>query len=233
MLSFVLSAFLSFSTVPAPRADVHVIIETERAYMGAVTKSQVEYWLGPKTTWTSQRGRVVIVRRDLGVRWRLDPAKKTYVEEKLAETPPAPPDLPADDIHSARFGYEPEYDWALEPAGRATVAGRDCRAFVAHGEADYAETDLRFAIGERLAVETVPDVNQLLVDQARWASVQRFLTSVVRGRENGCLMSYEETNEPAIAPTIVMRAKVTLLDVGEAPPKIYEVPEGFTKAPSL
>src|SRR5512137_1236305 len=92
--------FSASSAVPPPLA-VHVVIDTERAYMGAVQKAQIEYWLASDKTRVSQRGRVTISRRDLGVRWRLDPAKKTYVEEPLAAPTPEP-SPPGDDIHTAR-----------------------------------------------------------------------------------------------------------------------------------
>jgi hypothetical protein len=220
--------FSAVSAVPPPVAT-HVVIDTERSYMGAVQKTQIEYWLAPDKTWVSQRGRVTISRRDLGVRWRLDPGKKTYLEEPLVA--PAPePSPPGDDIHTARFDYEPDFEWSVTSAGRTSVAGRDCREYSADGQADYSHTTIRFAIGPRVSLKTDPDVNRLLAGLARYESVSRFLRDAALTRGNGCLMSYEETLEPAIAPTIVQRAKVSTLETVPPPAGIFDVPEGFAKA---
>jgi hypothetical protein len=230
--AFVLLVLLSAALPAPPLQATHVVIDTERAYMGAVTRGQVEYWLAPDKTWVSRRGRITITRRDLGVRWRLDPATKTYVEDKL--TPPSPATAPAPapgtEIHSARFDYEPEFDWTVAPGGRVTVAGRNCREFSAEGHADYAETRLRFAVGARVSVKTEPDVNQLLAAQSSYESVQRFLQEASRTRGNGCLMSYEESYEAAIAPTMATRVRISTLEIVQAPAKIFEVPDGFTRA---
>jgi hypothetical protein len=229
ILPFILPGLLPVLSPPAP-AVVHVVIDTERAYMGAVQKASIEYWLSPDRTWVSQRGRITITRRDLGIRWRIDPAKKTYVEEKLGP-PPAPAKPTAgDDIHSARFNYEPVFNWTVTPAGRAMVAGRDSRTFTAEGEADYARTRVGFAIGPRVRLETDPDVNTLIAGLARLDSVTTFLRDAARTRGNGCLMSYEETQEPAIAPTIIQRVTMRLLETVPAPGGIFDVPAGFTKA---
>jgi hypothetical protein len=225
ILHLLLSAL---SAVPPPVA-VHVVIDTERAYMGAVQKTQIEYWLAPDKTWVSQRGRVTISRRDLGVRWRLDPAKKTYLEEPLA-APTAEPSPPANDIHSARYDYEPDYEWSVTPVGRTTVTGRDCREYSADGQADYSQTTLKFAIGPRLAFKTDPDINQILAGLARFESVSRFLRDAARTHGNGCLMSYEETLEPAIAPTIIQRARISTLETVPLPAGIFDVPDGFARA---
>lgn len=226
ILSLLLLAFPAAS----PSRAVHVVIDTERAYMGAVQKAQIEYWLAPDMTWVSQRGRVTISRRDLGVRWRLDSAKKTYVEEKLtppaAETPP-----PGDDIHTARFDYEPEFDWKVASTGHATVAGRKGREYSAEGQADFGQTAIRYAIGPHVAFATDPDVNLLLAGLARLESVSRFLRETAVKRGNGCLMSYEETQEPAIAPTIIQRVKISTLDIVAPPAGLFDVPDGYTKAP--
>ena len=129
--------YLLFSALPAvpPPVAVHVVIDTERSYMGAVQKTQIEYWLAPDKTWVGQRGRVTIARRDMGVRWRLDPVKRTYIEEPLAAPTPEP-SPPGDDIHAARFDYEPEFEWSVTPGARTTVAGSECREFSADGQAD-------------------------------------------------------------------------------------------------
>jgi len=230
ILPVILAVLLPAAPPPAPPAAVHVVIDTERAYMGAVQKAQIEYWLAPDRTWVSQRGRVTITRRDLGVRWRLDPAKKTFVEEKLQPLP-APEKPPAgDDIHSARFDYEPAFDWTVAQSGRTTVAGRDCRAFTAEGQADFGQTAVRFAVGPRVPLKTDPDVNQLLAGLAGLESVGQFLRDAARTRGNGCLMSYEETQEPAIAPTIIQRVKIGTLEIVPPLAGIFDVPDGFTKA---
>lgn len=215
--------------VPAPPPAVHVVVDTERAYMGSVQKMQFEYWLAAEKTWASQRGRITITRRDLGLRWRLDQAKKTFVEEKLTP-PPTDTQAPAGNIHSARFDYEPEFAWTLTAAGSTEVAGRKCSRFAAEGEADYAHTALVVAIGPRVPVKTEPDVNQLLSGLARLESVSRFVRDETRKRGNGCLMSFEETQEPAIAPTIIQRVRISTLETVQPPAGIFEVPDGYTKA---
>lgn len=225
----ILCTLLSAKSAAPPPAAIHVVIDTERAYMGSVRKAQIEYWLAPDKTWVSQLGRITITRRDLGVRWRLDAAKKTYAEEKL-QPPPAPQKPPAGDIRSARFDYQPEFDWTVAQSGRPTVAGRECREFSAEGQADFARTALTFAIGPRVPPKTDPDVNELLAGHAGTESVSRFLREAARTHGNGCLMSYEETQEPAIAPTIIQRVKISTLETLPPPPGIFDLPAGFTKA---
>jgi hypothetical protein len=225
----ILSLLLSASSTAPPPGAVHVVIDTERAYMGSVQKAQTEYWVAADRTWVSQRGRVTIIRRDLGVRWRLDPAKKTYVEEKLTPSAPeAPP--PGDDIHSARFDYEPRFEWTVTPGARVTVAGRKCREFSAAGQADFAETSLRFSIGPRVSLKTERDVNQILAGLAQYESATRFLQDAARTRGNGCLMSFEEAIEPAIAPTIIQRARISTLEIVPPPAALFDPPGGYSKA---
>lgn len=175
LLNLILFVLVGAARTPAPPSAtaVHVVIETERVYMGAVTKGQVEYWLAPDRTWVSRRGRITITRRDLGVRWRLDPSAKTYVEDKLrppSSAPAAAAAAPGTEIHSARFDYEPQFAWTVTPSNRVTVASRTCREFSAEGHADYAETRLpdRYHVSEirtRVTSELEPR------DRA-WRSVQ-------------------------------------------------------------
>jgi hypothetical protein len=226
--SAILSLLLSASSIAPPPGAVHVVIDTERAYMGSVQKTQTEYWLAADRTWVSQRGRVTITRRDLGIRWRLDPAKKTYVEEKLAPPPQAPP--PGDDVHTARFDYEPRFEWTVRRGGRVNVAGRQCREFSAAGQADFAQTSLRLSIGPRVTLKTERDVNQILAGLAQYESTTGFLQDAARTRGNGCLMSFEETMEPAIAPTIIQRARISTLEIVPPPAGIFDPPGGYSKA---
>ena len=229
-LPIVITAWLSVGAAAPPPTAVHVVIDAERAYMGAVQKRQIEHWLAPDMSWTNDRGRVTITRRDLGVRWRLDAAAKSYAEEKLS-TPSGPAAPPAgDDIHTARFDYEPEFDWTITPGARMTVAGRPAREYTALGHADYARSALRFALGSRVTVETTPDVNRLLADLVQVESVSLFLRNTTRARGNGVILSFEETDEPAIAPTIVQRATVSTLEVIAPPVGIFDLPAGFSKA---
>ncbi len=225
----ILSVLLSVVLPAPPPPAVHVVIETERAYMGSVQKYQIEYWLASDRSWVSQRGRIIVTRRDLGVRWLLNPAKKTYVESKLAPAAPEP-SPPGDDIHSARFDYEPVYDWTIAATGPVTVAGQKCREFNAAGEADFARTSMTLAIGPRVSVKTDLDVNLLLAGFGRYESVSRFLRETVQKQGAGCLMSFREVQEPAIAPTIDQRMTITILEVLAPPAGMFDVPDGYTKA---
>ena len=226
-----LFAFLSVCLAAPPRAAIHAVVEAEFAFSGATRRTETEYWLAPDRAWVKQQSRITITRRDLGVRWRLDPAKRTYEEEKLPTAAPREPVAEARDIATARFDYEPAFDWTTGPKGQeATVAGRVCRQFSAHGEADYAYTNIRFAIGPRITLKTELEINRLLASQARTSAAERFLAEAGPTHGNGCLMSFEETYEAAIASGMIRRAKFSLLEQVQAPPGIFDVPEGFTRA---
>ena len=228
-LPIVITAWLSVGAAAPPPTAVHVIIDAERAYMGAVQKRQIEHWLASEMNWANDRGRITITRRDLGVRWRIDPAKKSYTEEPLS-TPTAPAAPSADeDVRTARFDYEPEFDWTVTPGARTEVVGRAAREYTAQGHADFAQTTVRFVVGARVTPKTDPDVNGLLAGLALVDSIARFLRDAAHARGNGALLSFEETDEPAIAPTMVQRAKISTLEVAAPPAGIFDLPSGFSK----
>ena len=79
-------------------------------------------------------------------------------------------------------------------------------------------------------MKTERDVNQILAGLAQYESTTGFLQDAARTRGNGCLMSFEETMEPAIAPTIIQRARISTLEIVPPPAGLFDPPGGYSKA---
>ncbi len=111
----------------------------------------------------------------------------------------------------------------------STIAGRPCREFVATGDADYAESRVSF-----WACDPLPGVTRNPTDTVsaplRSASVKKMIFDTLAKHGGAWLLAAEEQQEPAIAPTIVMRVRVETLEAVTAPPGTFDMPPTFKKA---
>jgi hypothetical protein len=71
------------TTIEPSPAGLHVIIEREFIYLAATNTSRLEQWLAGDKTYEKRGDQVSIIRKDLGVRWILDVARKSYSERAL------------------------------------------------------------------------------------------------------------------------------------------------------
>jgi len=214
--------------------DLHVVMRAEFVYMANTRVTSTEWWASEKKSMTRQGDRLSIVREDLGVAWRASVKEGTYTERPLppAGTPaaPPPPAKAAVDMRTAGFEWEPAYEWTVKATGQtSTVAGRACREFAAAGDADYAEARASF-----WACEPLPGVgrspNDAVVAALYSPSTRRMILDTLAKEGGAWVLAAEEQQEPAIAPTIVMRVRVETLEAGAAPPGTFDLPPSFKKA---
>ncbi len=230
-LIFVLS--LVAAGVPPPLAqapsDLHVVFERQFNYMSSIRTTPTDWWVAPGKSATRSGDRLTIRRDDLGIRWRVDLKAATYEEAKIEAAPPAPA-ADKEDIHTAGFNYEPDYEWQVSQTGQtSTLAGRPCRQFVASGDADYSEATVKFWLCEPIA-----GVNHAVTSQVTGGlfsdSSRRMVIDTAAKQGNAWALGIEETLQPAISPTIVMTVTVKSLEAAAAPAGTFELPANVKKA---
>jgi hypothetical protein len=145
---------------------------------------------------------------------------------------PAPPpdDARNVDIHTAGYDWEPEYDWSVKASGRSsTITGRSCREFVATGDADYAEAHVSF-----WACDPLPGVSRnptdLVAAPLGSGSAKKMIFDTLAKHGRAWLLAAEEQQEPAIAPTMVIRVRVETLEAAAAPPGTFDLPPALKKS---
>jgi hypothetical protein len=217
---------------PSP-PDLHIVFRSEFVYMSSTRTTTNEWWLSDGRSLARQGDRLTIYREDLGVAWRASVKAGTYVETKI---PPAgqsaPPSPAADakvDMRTAGYDWEPAYDWSVKASGQSlTIAGRPCREFVATGDADYAEARVSF-----WACDPLPGVARNPTDTVaaplRSGSAKKMIFDTLAKHGRAWLLAAEEQQEPAIAPTMVMRVRVETLEAVTAPAGTFDLPATFKK----
>jgi len=221
---------------------LHVVIEREFTFLASTRTMLSERWIADDRMYAKSGDIVSITRKDLGVRWIIDGAKRTYTEMPLsgpsadrpaAPEPPSSPTVakPAEDLREAGFRYEPAYEWTVtDTPETSTINGRLCIRVVAAGDADYAETNLALWYCPRSEADKAGDQNVPFLNMIRDDSIKTFLESQQRKRGNPILMSYEETTEPSISPVMVTRIRIKTLESVPAPAGLFNVPIGVSKA---
>jgi hypothetical protein len=232
VLSFWLVRALAWQAAPPP--DLHVVFRSEFVFMSSTRTTVNESWLSDGKSMARQGDRLNISREDLGVAWRANVKAGTYTETKIPPAGQAPPPPPAADpkvdMHTAGYDWEPGYEWSVKASGQSsTIAGRPCREFVAVGDADYAEARVSF-----WACDPLPGVARNPTDTVaaplRSDSVKKMIFDTLAKRGGAWLLAAEEQQEPAIAPTMVMRVRVETLEAVTAPAGTFDVPPTFKKA---
>ncbi len=227
VVGFWLAAMVSLPVSP-PSSDLHLLVESQFVYLSAVRTTTIETWIAQGKTASRLGDRLTIRREDLAVRWRIDLKAGTYTEDKL--TPAGPPLPPKPDIHTAGYDYEPEFDWVTREGGQEmTIAGRPCAQFVSTGDADYAEATVKFWV-----CEPIPGVshavNDSMLSSMRSQSARKMVLETAAKRGKGWVLAVEETQEPAIAPTLTMKITAKTLEAAPLPPETFELPANVKKA---
>ncbi len=211
----------------APPPDLHVVVSSQFHYLSSVRPTTLDVWMSDGKRATKIGDRVAIRREDLGVTWRIDVKGGTYTEDKIVASPP--PEPAKEDIHTAGFEYEPEFDWQLAETGeKSTIAGRPCRRTVATGDADYAQTTVSFWSCDAIA-GVGHRVTDLVVGMLRSRSAAKMVADTA-AKSGAWVLSVEETQEPAIAPTMTITASVTSLEATAAPAGTFDLPANVKKA---
>jgi hypothetical protein len=209
--------------------DIHVKSETSRFYMDFERKDVNELWLTEGKSCRKVSNRLYITREDLGVRWLVDPAKKSYLEVKLdaAQQPRAGA---GEDIHTVGMYYNPEYDWELkDTAEEKEIEGYRCRRYEAVGEADFAGIVSSYWICEDESAPGGRLYGEYMMEQVKNDPQRPKLSTLLKEHKGAFPVYREETIENAIAPTMVYKIKLLVLEEAEAPAGIYEIPDGYTK----
>jgi len=215
-----------------PPPDLHIVFRSEFVYQASTRATSNEWWVSDGKSLARQGDRLSIYREDLGVVWRASVKAGTYTETKLPPAGQSAPPPAADkvDMHTAGYEWEPAFDWVVKASGQSsTIAGRPCREFVATGDADYAEARVSF-----WGCDPVPGVTRNPTDTVaaplRSVSAKRMIFDTLAKHGGAWLLAAEEQQEPAIAPTMVMRVRVETLEAATAPPGTFDLPPAFKKA---
>ncbi len=228
LIGFWLSAMMSLPFSP-PASDVHLLVESQFNYLSSVRTTTVETWSSQGKTATKLGDRLTIRREDLGVRWRVDLKAGTYIEDKLPPTAPAP-DPRKEDIHTAGYDYEPEFDWTTRETGeKSAIAGQPCRQFVANGDADYAESTVKFWVCEPITGVTYA-MNDAVLGMMRSDDARKMVVQTATKLGRGWVLGVEETQQPPIAPTLVMTISVKTIEATPLPATTFELPPNVKKA---
>ncbi len=212
---------------PAPPSDLHVVFEYQFNYMSMKRATTTEMWTAPGRSAARVGDRLTIDREDLGVRWRVDVKAGTYVEDKISTAPSAPP-VKREDIHTVGYDYyEPDYEWTVREVGSSMTSGRPCRDFVGAGDADYAEATVKFSLCQ--PIEGATFTNDAIVTQLRSESARKMIANAAVGQK-AWVLKVEETQEPAVAGTIVVTIAIKTLETMPAPPGTFDLPANVKKA---
>jgi hypothetical protein len=231
VLFAVLAGVLSWPAPPPP--DLHVVFRAEFVYMSSTRPLTNEWWASAGKSSARQGDRLTIVRDDLGLIWRVNVKTGTYTETKRppgGQPEPAPPAAGSVDMHTAGYDWEPRYDWTVRTSGRtSSIAGRPCREFVADGHADFAEAHASF-----WGCEPLPGVRRnptdVVVNGLRNDSTKTMILDALAKHGGAWLLAAEEQQEPAIAPTMILRVRVETLAATTAPPGTFDLPPAVKKA---
>ena len=224
-----LTAVFVFSSLGFLGAEVHVKSETSRLYMDFERRDTYELWLAEGKSYSKVRDRIVITREDLGVRWYIEPARKTYMEIKLGEGSGSGEEEP-EDIHTVGQYYYPEYDWEVKDTGEERVInGFRCRLFSAVGDADYADIKAEYWLCLDKNAAGGATYGAYMRKQFQGDRQRPGLFDLLRKHDGGFPVFREETIENAIAPTMVYKIRLLELREAEAPDGIFDLPEGFKK----
>jgi len=241
LLAVVLTVLTTPSLQDPQPVGLHFVIERDFIYMAATRTLRSEHWISGDKAYQKLGDMVVITRKDLGVRWVVNSAAKTYTERplKVAGSPSGQEKASVvpgassvqEDLRTAGFRYEPVYDWTITETGEAqNLNGRSCSKVTALGDADYAESKLVLWLCPREGSDSIGDSNTAVLDLIRSDSIRKLVEEQLAKRGNPILMSFEENTEPAIAPTTIVRIRIKTLESAPVPAGLFDLPAGVQKS---
>ncbi len=241
-----LAALVLFLAAPLVAGDVHSVFTSGTSWYGRETSATTENWVGPDKEYHKKTYEISIVRRDLGVRWSLNPADKTYVEYPLAGKPPAKPGAkPAraaaapesaaeKEKEDLRFvgllsTSEPDFEWSdRELGGTEAVAGIPCRLFLVRGDADFASIEIRLGIAPEAAGTMPPPAEFQDVFRRDREALER-VEKVMAGFPKGALLKMSLAADPPIGDIRKASLELEVFEEKAAPAGIYDLPAGYKK----
>jgi hypothetical protein len=229
-LFYVLGMLALIGPPQEQRTVLHFVVESQFIFMASTQTTIAEYWITDDKTYEKRGTRVMISRKDRGVRWVIDTQKGTYSETRL--TSPAKNETRLEDIHTAGFSYEPEFAWTVADSAEAsTINGRACRLTVATGTDDFAEMTLKLWLchTDRPALERKANGSVLDIARFRYQNPVTFATELLSKRPDILLMSLEATVEPPISSTMAHRVVVRTIENAVPPAGIFDLPSGIQK----
>jgi len=198
--------------------------------MSRVRTFDQEVWAGSRVGRVVEGDRITIARDDRGLTWRLSAKANTYTESPRKPATAAPPPPQALDMRTAGWEWEAAYSWSTKESGQqGTLLGRPCREFVADGDADYAEARVTFWACEALpGAPAAP--NDAVLSRLRSDSCRAMILDTLAAHGGLWVLQVEEKQEPAIAPTLIIRARAEKLEVVTVSAGLFELPADARKA---
>ncbi len=227
-----LAGILAAGALPL-RADVHVVTEMSRTYMGQnYPPRATEVWVGKDAAATRNRGITVIARFDRKTLITVSERSKKSFEEPLEPTAKSPSAPAPERIQEAGFGYySPAYDWTVrETAEAKTIGGLACRRVVAIGDADFAEETREMWVASETPIDLAAYRAFVDRDPDPARSALAAASPLLR---SGFVMEEKRTSEHSIAHTMTILFRTTVLESAAPPAGIYDPPPGYAKAKSL
>jgi hypothetical protein len=244
-ISFFLNG-LSFISIPEATAsdvssnvswgahDIHLVIETIRTYMDHTIKYTDEYWLADNKTYQKRNHRVFITRKDLGLIWSIDSREKTYSERKIeiqsdleeeSKDKSEHNEAQKENIHSLRFSYEPDYDWEIKESDEVEdINGFPCNLFLAEGDADFSEINLKFWVSIESEFPGAEELHNFMLERLEGDIEQKPILDTLKNYQYSFPVQQERIVERAIARTLHYETSLTTLEMAEAPKGIYDLP---------
>jgi hypothetical protein len=224
-------------------ADIHTVFKSWTSWFGRERTAQAESWIGADKEWYQTSAETRIVRKDLGLMWRMRRSgEKKYHEYPLgpapAEPKPAPrprgmPDPAADPADLRFVGHfdPPVYDWDVRALADETVRGETCKVVSIRGDADFSAIDIKLWIvpdgkDKRLAA---PDELLAMSLGGRDPGAAEAVKKVLADHPKGGLVRMERTEDPQIGPQSRSRIELETYEVTKPPAGIYDLPDGYVK----
>jgi hypothetical protein len=212
---------------------LHLVVESQFTFLGSKQLTTTEYWITDDKTYERRGGRVIINRKDGGLRWVIDMEKRTYSETQ-STAPARNVKSEGEDIRTAGFSYEPEFAWKVADGRKvSTINGRRCRLTTATGTDDFAEMTVKLWLcyTNRPALERKANVLVVECARFRYQNPINFVTQLVSRRPKMLLMSLEADVEPPISRAMHHRVMVRTIENAKPPNGIFDLPLGIQRKP--
>ena len=220
---------LFLSAVMLIYADVHVKLEKRRLYLDFERVQVSEFWFTEGKSYSREGRRLIIVRKDLGVRWVVDLIRKFYVEVPLDEDR-IPAEIEEQSLQTAGFYYDPRFEWEVRDTGESEDKyGYACRIHETRGEADYAFVESRYWICQEGEFREGAEFREFMIDRLLEEYESESLRAILIEQPSGFPVYWEESHNGAIAPVIFNRTSLVHMETEHAPTGIYELPEGVIR----
>ena len=210
--------------VPSFAADIHSVFTSWSSWYGRERTSKAEFWIGADRECQIKPFETRIIRKDLGLMWRMRPNAKTYNEYPLKpdaasapavdkprreEKPQASGKDGKEDLRFVGEFEEPVFEWSTRTLADEVVQGQTCKVYAIRGEADFAEIDLKLWIcpdGKSKGLAAPDDLVSGVMNREQEAV--EAIAKIMAEYPNGGIIKLEKMSDPPIGPE--SKAKITL-----------------------